>query len=92
MATFLREQDAHCQLIKEDQIALVGKIGEEGLEFEAHMQASTYGGSIWTENENLVIENADVVTLIIAVSTSYINQNDTSVDPRMPMQQHIKSS
>ena len=82
MATFSREQDAHCQLISKDHIILAGKIGEDGLKFEAHMQASTNSGSIWTEDENLVVENADEVTLIIAASTSYINQNDTSADPR----------
>ena len=82
MATFSREQDAHCQLISKDHIILAGKIGEDGLKFEAHMQASTNSGSIRTEDENLVVENADEVTLIIAASTSYINQNDTSADPR----------
>lgn len=83
MATFSREQDAHCRLISEDHIILAGKIGEDGLKFEAHMQASTNSGLIRTEDENLVVENADEVTLIIAASTSYINQNDTSADPRM---------
>ena len=82
MATFSREQDAHCRLISEDHIILAGKIGEDGLKFEAHMQASTNSGLIRTEDENLVVENADEVTLIIAASTSYINQNDTSADPR----------
>jgi len=82
-ATFSREQDAHCQLISKDHIILSGKIGKDGLKFEAHMQASTNSGSIRTEDENLVVENADEVTLIITASTSYINQNDTSADPRM---------
>ena len=82
MATFSREQDAHCRLISEDHIILAGKIGEDGLKFEAHMQARTNSGLIRTEDENLVVENADEVTLIIAASTSYINQNDTSADPR----------
>ena len=82
MATFSREQDAHCRLISKDHIILAGKIGEDGLKFEAHMQASTNSGLIRTEDENLVVENADEVTLIIAASTSYINQNDTSADPR----------
>ena len=82
-ATFSREQDAHCQLISKDHIILSGKIGKDGLKFEAHMQASTNSGSIRTEDKNLVVENADEVTLIITASTSYINQNDTSADPRM---------
>ena len=82
MATFSREQDAHCRLISKDHIILAGKIGEDGLKFEAHMQASTNNGLIRIEDENLVVENADEVTLIIAASTSYINQNDTSADPR----------
>jgi len=83
MATLSREQDAHCQLIGEDHIALVGDTGEDGLKFEAHMQAIANGGSIRTEDENLIVENANTVTLIITASTSYINQNDTSADPRV---------
>lgn len=82
VATFSREQDAHCQLMSKDHIALVGAIGKDGLKFEAHMAVIVDNGRIWTEDENLVVENADKVTLIIVAFTSYINQNDTSANPR----------
>ena len=82
VATFSREQDAHCQLMSKDHIALVGIIGKDGLKFEAHMEVITDNGKVWAEDGNVVVENADKVTLIIVASTSYINQNDTSANPR----------
>lgn len=69
-----------------DGLILTGKsadyMGVAGqLRYEARIKAVTDGGSVKTDGVDLIIENADAVTLYFAAATNFINYKDVSGDP-----------
>jgi len=44
------------------------------LDFEARARVINHGGTIKTDNNTVVFENADALTIILAADTNYINQ------------------
>jgi alpha-L-fucosidase 2 len=52
------------------------------LTYQARVKVLTTGGRQIADAENIVVNNADVVTLIIASATSYKNYQDVSADPK----------
>ena len=81
-ATMTREQDADVEAIADNLLRLDGQSGDEGiLRFSAYLQVQVEGGTVQSEAERLSVRNADVATLFLAASTSYINQKDAGGDP-----------
>lgn len=68
-----------------DGLILTGKsadyMGVEGkLRYEARIKAIPDGGTIKTDDVNLIIENANSVTLYFAAATNFVNYKDVSAD------------
>ena len=76
-----REQDATVEAIAANILRLDGQCGEDGIRFSVYLQAQIEGGQIQSENDQLTVRNANVVTLLLAAGTSYINQKDMSGSP-----------
>lgn len=78
-----------------DGLVLTGKsadyLGVEGkLRYEARIKAIPEGGSIRTEDVNLIIENADAVTLYFAAATNFNNYKDVSADQHLRVNNYFK--
>ena len=66
-----------------DGLILTGKsadyMGVEGkLRYEARVKAYPEGGTMKTEGVDLIIDNADAVTLVFTAATNFINYKDVS--------------
>lgn len=71
--------------IGNDGLVLTGKsadyLGVEGkLRYEARLKAVREGGTMKVDGNDLVIENADAVTLYFVAATNFINYKDVSGD------------
>ena len=80
----------------DDGLMLTGKsadyMGIEGkLRYEARIKAVQEGGSVKTEDANLVIENADVVTIFFAAATNFVNYKDVSADQHQRVTDYCKA-
>ena len=78
-----------------DGLVLTGKsadyMGVEGkLRYEARIKALTEGGSIRTDDVNLIIENASTVTLYFAAATNFVNYKDVSADQHQRVDDYFK--
>jgi alpha-L-fucosidase 2 len=51
------------------------------LRFVGRVKALAEGGSVEVQGANLIVTNADAVTLIFAAATNYIDYQDVSADP-----------
>lgn len=58
-----------------DYMGVAGK-----LRYKVELQAIPEGGSMRVEDDQLIIENADAVTLVIAAATNFVNYKDVSGD------------
>lgn len=68
-----------------DGLILTGKsadyMGVEGkIRYEARIKAIPDGGTVKTDDVNLIIENANSVTLYFAAATNFVNYKDVSAD------------
>lgn len=68
-----------------DGLILTGKsadyMGIEGkLKYEARLKALPEGGTVKTDDVNLIIENANSVTLYFAAATNFVNYKNVSAD------------
>lgn len=78
-----------------DGLVLTGKsadyMGIEGkLKYEARIKAIPEGGTIQTNGVDLVIENADAVTLYFAAATNFVNYKDLSADQHQRVDDYFK--
>ncbi|GAB3980596.1 glycoside hydrolase family 95 protein [Actinoallomurus acanthiterrae] len=67
-------------------IALDGVSGEwqgraGAVRFQALARAVAHGGRVRTDQGKLIVEDADAVTLLISIGSSYRNYQDVSADP-----------
>ncbi|MCY2954428.1 MAG: glycoside hydrolase family 95 protein [Planctomycetota bacterium] len=60
---------------------LIARTKGEGLRYEAALSARLEGGKSETVGSTLNIRNANAVTLVLAVATSFVNYHDISGDP-----------
>ena len=81
-ATMNREQNATTEAVSKDIFMLHGQCGDEGVKFAAYLKAVADGGSINTDDDRLSVDGANAVTLVLSAATSYINQKDTSGNPK----------
>jgi alpha-L-fucosidase 2 len=68
-----------------DGLVLTGKstdyLGVEGkIRYEARIKAVPEGGTMKTDGVDLIIENANAVTLYFAAATNFVNYKDVSAD------------
>lgn len=56
------------------RLFLRGQLGEDGLRFEAHLDATATGGTLKADGNALVVDGATEVLLRLAASTSYRDQ------------------
>lgn len=78
-----------------DGLVLTGKsadyMGIEGkLRYEARVKAVAEGGTVNTSGVDLIISNADAVTLYFAAATSFVNYKDVSADPHQRVEQCLQ--
>lgn len=78
-----------------DGLVLTGKsadyMGIEGkLRYEARIKAIPEGGTIHTDGVDLIIENANAVTLYFAAATNFVNYKDVSADQHQRVEDYFK--
>lgn len=78
-----------------DGLVLTGKSADymsiEGkLRYEARIKAVPEGGSMRTEGVDLIIENANAVTLYFAAATNFVNYKDVSADQHQRVDAYFK--
>ncbi len=62
-------------------LTLTGRVQDDGLHFESRLQVLATGGTVRAENNTLVVERADQITLLLVAATSFKNFQDISADP-----------
>ncbi len=82
--------------LDEDGLVLTGKsadyMGIKGaLKYEARIKAVPEGGRIKTDGVDLIIENADAVTLYFVAATNFINYKDVSGDQHQKVESYINN-
>ena len=78
-----------------DGLVLTGKsadyMGIEGkLRYEARIKAVPEGGTVNTEGVDLIIENANAVTLYFAAATNFVNYKDVSANQHQRVEDYFK--
>ena len=78
-----------------DGLRLTGKsanyMGIEGkLRYEARLKAVVKGGTMKVDDIDLIIENADTVTLYFVAATNFVNYKDVSGDYHTKVQNYLK--
>ncbi len=62
-------------------LILTGRVQDDGLSFESRLQLHATGGTVRAENNTLIVERADRVTLLLVAATSFKNFQDITADP-----------
>ena len=60
---------------------LIARTSGKGLSYEAALVAQLDGGRSESTGDTLTITNANAVTLVVAIATSFVNYHDISGDP-----------
>ncbi|MGB9597927.1 MAG: glycoside hydrolase family 95 protein, partial [Candidatus Poribacteria bacterium] len=87
--TMTRPQEATTKRVSDNCLMLHGQCGTKGVKFCAYVLANVDNGSVNVTDDEMVIKDADSVTLLISAATSYVNQNDTSADPYKQCQDYL---
>ncbi len=82
--------------IEDDGLVVNGKsadyMGVEGkLRYLVRLKAINEGGIIKVEGTDMIIENADAVTLCIVAATNFVNYRDVSADPELRVNNYLDS-
>lgn len=80
-----------------DGLRLSGKsadyMGVEGkLRYQVRLRALPTGGSVKTTDDELIVRNADSVTLLISAATNFVSYKDVSADPNARVEAAIKAA
>ncbi len=78
-----------------NNLVLTGKsadyMGVEGkLRYEARLKAVPEGGTMHTDGVDLIIENANAVTLYFAAATNFVNYKDVSANQHQRVADYLK--
>jgi alpha-L-fucosidase 2 len=81
--------------IGNDGLKLTGKsadyMGIEGkIRYEARLKAVTEGGTLKVDDIDLIVENADAVTLYFVAATNFVNYKDVSGDYHSKVENYLK--
>ncbi len=79
-----------------DKLVLTGKsadyMGVKGtLKYVAKLKADIQGGAIEVNDENMVITNADAVTLYLVAATNFVNYRDVSADEHVRLNNYLNA-
>ena len=79
-----------------DKLILTGKsadyLGIEGkLKYEAELKAFNEGGTVSVSGTDLLIENADAVTICLVAATNFVNYKDVSGDQHQRVVEYLKN-
>ena len=79
-----------------DGLVLTGKsadyMGVEGkMRYEARIKALPEGGTMKTDDVNLIIENANSVTIYFAAATNFVNYKDVSANQHQRVNDYFKA-
>jgi alpha-L-fucosidase 2 len=71
----------------DDTLLLQGRVssayGVKGqVEYRAQVKALAEGGSVVVLDKQIIVKNADAVTLLIPMATNFVNYKDVSADPK----------
>ncbi|WP_295795747.1 glycoside hydrolase N-terminal domain-containing protein [Mucilaginibacter sp.] len=80
----------------DNSLVLTGKsadyLGVPGkLRYEAKLKAVPEGGTIKTNGADLIVENADAITLYIVAATNFVNYKDVSADEHKRVNNYFKA-
>lgn len=80
--------------VGKDGLVVTGKsadyLGVEGkLRYEARLKAKAEGGTITTQGVDLIVSNADSVTLTFVAATNFVNYRDVSGDAHRIVEQDL---
>lgn len=70
---------------------LIARTSGEGLRYQAALVARPEGGRSEADGAELKFVNADAVTLVLSIATSYVNYHDISGDPAARCKQALDS-
>lgn len=81
--------------VGQDGLSVTGKsadyLGIPGkLRYEGRIKASIEGGSLKTRGVDLVIEDADAITLVFVAATNFVNYEDVSADPHKRVEDTLR--
>ncbi len=79
-----------------DGMAVIGKsadyMGVEGkLKYEARIKVVPEGGRVKAEGVDLIVEQADAVTIYFVAATNFINYKDVSADQHARVENYLKN-
>jgi alpha-L-fucosidase 2 len=72
---------ARTRAVGDDQLALAGRMREDGVRFEARLRVEAKGGRVVVEEDRITVEGADSAVLVLAAATSFNNYRDIGADP-----------
>jgi len=75
------QTNSQTSAIAPDTLALTGQVEAGGLTFESRVRVVGDGGSVTTNQNTIVVQNANSATLFLAAATSFKNFQDLSADP-----------
>jgi len=80
-----------------DGLRLSGKsadyMGIEGkLRYQVRLRALPAGGSVRMTDDELIVKNADSVTLLISAATNFVNYKDVSADPNARIEAAMRTA
>jgi alpha-L-fucosidase 2 len=67
--------------IAADTLALTGQVETNGVRFESRVRVSCDGGTVNTNGNSIVVENANSATVFLVAATSFRNFQDIGDDP-----------
>lgn len=87
-------------LLKKDQdikdmtqhLLLAGKVPDDGLSFASGVRARLAGGKLCLGDRELIVTNADSVTLLLAAATSFKNFQAISGEPQVRVTSDLKKA
>ena len=82
---------AQCRAVNGEQLALFGQVQEDGLRFEARLRVVADGGRVVVKDDEVVVENADAATLLLAAATSFKNFRDVGANPAQRCEATMKA-
>lgn len=75
------QTNSETKAIASDTLALTGQVETGGLRFESRVRIVGTGGDVTTSGNEIMVKNADTVTVVLAAVTSFKNFQDISADP-----------
>jgi alpha-L-fucosidase 2 len=71
---------------------LIAKVEGPGMKFQTSLVATPDKGKLETTDSSLVITNANSVTFVLAIATSFVNYKDISGDPAQSCQKILENA